>query len=135
MKQLIMAFLLSTSSIVLAQEKFLALTVIPKSEGKSLKNFTVLVSCEEGVDFTLTSRKKKMIFYLSAGLDYKLVVTKNGYYQSNYQIDLTDVPKALYQDDFLSHQLDVELVPKSKQQPTIIHTYFYETRYGKLKNK
>ena len=76
-----------------------------------------------------------MIFYLSAGLDYKLVVTKNGYYQSNYQIDLTDVPKALYQDNFLSHQLDVELVPKSKQQPTIIHTHFYETRYGKLKNK
>lgn len=135
MKQLIIAFLLSTSSIVLAQEKFLALTVLPKSEGKSLKNFTVLVSCEEGVDFTLTSRKKKMIFYLSAGLDYKLVVTKNGYYQSNYQIDLTDVPKALYQDNFLSHLLDVELVRKSKQQPTIIHTYFYETRYGKLKNK
>lgn len=135
MKQLIIAFLLSTSSIVLAQEKFLALTVLPKSEGKSLKNFTVLVSCEEGVDFTLTSRKKKMIFYLSAGLNYKLVVTKNGYYQSNYQIDLTDVPKALYQDNFLSHLLDVELVRKSKQQPTIIHTYFYETRYGKLKNK
>lgn len=135
MKQLIITFLLSTSSIVLAQEKFLALTVLPKSEGKSLKNFTVLVSCEEGVDFTLTSRKKKMIFYLSAGLDYKLVVTKNGYYQSNYQIDLTDVPKALYQDNFLSHLLDVELVRKSKQQPTIIHTYFYETRYGKLKNK
>lgn len=135
MKQLIIAFLLSTSSIVLAQDKFLALTVLPKSEGKSLKNFTVLVSCEEGVDFTLTSRKKKMIFYLSAGLDYKLVVTKNGYYQSNYQIDLTDVPKALYQDNFLSHLLDVELVRKSKQQPTIIHTYFYETRYGKLKNK
>lgn len=135
MKQLIIAFLLSTSSIVLAQEKFLALTVLPKSEGQSLKNFTVLVSCEEGVDFTLTSRKKKMIFYLSAGLDYKLVVTKNGYYQSNYQIDLTVVPKALYQDNFLSHLLDVELVPKSKQQPTIIHTYFYETRYGKLKNK
>jgi len=135
MKQLIIAFLLSTNSIVFAQEKFLALTVIPKSEGKSLKNFTVLVSGEEGVDFEITSRKKKIIFYLSAGLDYKLVVTKNGYYQSNYQIDLTDVPKALYQDDFLSHQLAVELVPKSKQQPTIIHKYFYETRHGKLKNK
>ena len=47
MKQLLIAFLLSTSSIVLAQEKFLALTIIPKSEGKSLKNFTVLVGCEE----------------------------------------------------------------------------------------
>lgn len=128
------SFLLLTG-LVFSQDRFLELTILAQEDNKSLKNFDVLVSCEEGVDFTLTSKKKKITFYLSAGLDYKIIVTKNGFYQTIYEIDLTDVPKALYQDGFLAHELVSELIPKSESQPTSIHQYFYEVRYGKLNIK
>lgn len=135
MRIIFITFLIFFNGLVLSQEKFLELTVFTKDDDKLLKNFDVFVTCEEGVDFTLTSKKKKLTFYLSAGLDYKIIVTKKGFYQTIYEIDLTDVPSALYQDNFLAHDLTAELVPKSKPQPTIIHQLFYETRYGKLKNK
>lgn len=133
MRLLILAFFLFTSGFVFTQEKFLELTLISKEENKSLKNFDVLVSCEDGVDFILTAKKKKITFYLSAGLDYKIVVTKKGYYQTNYEIDLTTVPKAVHQDDFLTHTLTVHFIPTTKVQPTDVFKYGYESRYGKLK--
>lgn len=135
MRILFIIFFISFSGITLSQEKFLELTVLAKDGEKSLKNFDIYVSCEDDVNFVLISKKKQITFYLSAGLAYKVIVTKKGFYQSIYEIDLTSVHEAISQDGFLAHELICELVPLSVSQPTTINRYFYESRHGKLKTK
>jgi hypothetical protein len=133
MRLLFITLLIFFCGVAYSQERFLELTIAAQSENKALKNIEVLVSCEDGVDFILTSKKKELTFYLSAGLSYKIVVTKKGFYQSIYEVDLTTVPEALHQDGFLTHELTVELIPKTEAQPIDIHKYSYESRHGKLK--
>jgi len=121
--------------VVFTQNQFLELTISSESNKKQLRNFDVLVNCEEGVDFKLTAKKKKITFYLSAGLVYKLIITKKGFYQNSYEFDLTDVPEALYQDNFLSHEVHSALTPLTATQPTEIYHYYYDARHGKIKVK
>lgn len=135
MRLLIISCTLIIHSFLWGQERFLELTVRAEEAGKKLKNFEVLVNCEEGIDFNLKAKKKKMTFYLSAGLKYKIIVTKKGYYQNIYELDLTDVPSSQFQDNFVSHELITDLIQKSAPQPTEIYKLIYESRYGVLKEE
>lgn len=130
-------FFLFTISAHLAssQEKFLELSLKTQHNNRALKPFLVSVSCEEDISFQLISKKKKLSFYLSPGYKYKLIISKDGYFQSNYVIDLTSVPKALYQDNFLQYQITDQLVERSAKQPACVHQFTYDERTGKLKKQ
>jgi hypothetical protein len=135
MRLLIISCALIIHSFLWGQERFLELTVRAEENSKKLKYFEVLVNCEEGIDFKLRAKKKKITFYLAAGLNYKIIVTKKGYYQNIYELDLTDVPSSQFQDNFVSYELITALIQKSAPQPTEIYQLIYESRYGVLKEK
>lgn len=125
-------FVISTY-LASSQEKFLKLSIKTQHNNSTLKPFLISVSCEEDISFQLVSKKKKLSFYLAPGFKYKLIISKDGYFQSNYVIDLTSVPKALYQDNFVEYRLTDKLVERSAIQPTKVHQLTYDDRTGKLK--
>lgn len=135
MRWILFFLLVSSTTLVSSQEKFLELNVSTKHNNRSLKQFMVTVSCEEGVSFQLVSKQKKLSFYLAPGVIYKIIISKDGYFQSNYVLDLTSVPKALYQDNFLQYQITDQLVERSAKQPACVHQLTYDERTGKLKKQ
>lgn len=131
MKWLCLVLLSFTISAVSAQEKFLELTIEPKTQDeKSLKKFSVMVVTTDGAIFEIESKRKKSTFFLPAGEFYKLKVIKDGYYKSHLEIDLKKAPDSGEASEKLT--LEPKLISSEKTQPTTIRKYKYEPRYAKM---
>lgn len=131
MKLAFFILVLLASNTVKAQDKFLELTVKPKTQDDSaIKKFSVRVVTMEGAIFEIQSKRKKSTFYLPAGEFYKLKVIKEGYYKSHLEIDLKDAPITEANSESLT--LEPKLISSEQQQPTTIRKYKYEPRYAKM---
>ena len=131
MKWLFFVFLLFTFNTVDAQDKFLELTIEPQTkEGKSVKNFSVMVVTTDGAIFEIEAKRKKATFFLPSGEFYKLKVIKEGYYKSHLEIDLKEAPVSETKTESLL--LEPKLISSKDTQPTTIRKYKYEPRYDKM---
>jgi hypothetical protein len=131
MKWLFLVLLFFTLNVVSAQEKFLELTIEPKTQDeKSLKKFSVMVVTTEGAIFEIEIKRKKATFFLPAGEFYKLKVIKDGYFKSHLEIDLKEAPAIGTKSESLT--LEPELISSKKTQSTTIRKYKYESRYAKM---
>lgn len=131
MKLAFFILVLLASNTVKVQDKFLELTVKPKTQDDSaIKNFSVRVVTMEGAIFEIQSKRNKSTFYLPAGEFYKLKVIKEGYYKSHLEIDLKDAPITEANSESLT--LEPKLISSEQQQPTTIRKYKYEPRYAKM---
>lgn len=131
MKWLFFVLLFFTINTVDAQEKFLELTIEPKTQvEKSLKKFSVMVVTTDGAIFEIEAKRKKATFFLPAGEFYKLKVIKDGYYKSHLEIDLKEAPTTGTKSESLT--LKPELISSEEMQPTTIRKYRYEPRYAKM---
>jgi len=131
MKWLCLVLLFFTINVVNAQEKFLELTIEPKTQDeKSLKKFSIMVVTTDGAIFEIESKRKKSTFFLPAGEFYKLKVIKDGYYKSHLEIDLNEAPISGTKSESLT--LEPELISSEETQTTTIRKYKYEPRYAKM---
>lgn len=131
MKWVCLILLFFTIHLVGAQEKFLELTIEPKTQAdKSLKGFSVIVITTEGAIFEIESKRKKSTFYLPSGESYKLKIVKDGYYKSHLEIGLKEAPESESKSEKLT--LKPELISSEMTQPTTIRKYKYEPRYAKM---
>lgn len=125
---IIMCFMISAVS---AQDKFLELTIEPKTqEGKALRKFSVMVVTTDGVTFEIQSKRKKSTFYLPAGEFYRLKVIRKGYYKSHLEIDLKEAPLSDSKSESLT--LEPNLISSEEDQENTLRKYKYEPRYAKM---
>lgn len=114
-----------------AQDKFLELTVAPKTEeGKALRKFSVMVVTADGAIFEIETKRKKSTFYLPAGEFYRLKVIKEGFYKSHLEINLKEASSSDTKSEYLT--LEPKLISSEETQPTAIRKYKYEPRYAKM---
>lgn len=131
MKWFCLVLLSFTINSVDAQEKFLELTIEPKTQDeKSLKKFSVMVVTADGAIFEIETKRKKTTFFLPAGEFYKLKVIKEGFYKSHIEINLKEAPTSEKRSESLTPEL--KLASSKETQPTIIRKYKYEPRYAKM---
>lgn len=131
MKWLSLVLLFFVINAVNSQEKFLELTIEPKTQDeKSLKKFSVMVVTTDGAIFEIETKRKKATFFLPAGEFYKLKVIKDDYFKSHLEIDLKDAPTTGKKSESLT--LEPELISSEKTQSTTIRKYKYEARYAKM---
>lgn len=131
MKWAFLFFVVFTMSAVVAQDKFLELTIEPQTQDEeSLKKFSVMVVTADGAMFEIETKRKKSTFYLPAGEFYKLKVIKEGFYKSHIEIDLKEAPMSDSKSELLT--LEPKLISSEEAQPTTIRKYKYESRYAKM---
>jgi hypothetical protein len=114
------------------QEKFLELTIAPKSGGKSLKGFELILEPSSEVPISVIIKKKKQSIYLSTNNIHTIWVVKKGFFTYSIEVLLNDIPNAVQRDFVVTYLAEIEMTPATSPQIPARTILAFDARYGKM---
>jgi hypothetical protein len=119
-------------TISFGQEKFLELTIAPKSEGKALKGFEIILEPSSEVPISVIIKKKKQSIYLSTNNIHTIWVVKKGYFTYPIEVLLNEVPNAVQRDFVVTYLAEIEMTSATSPQIPARTILAFDPRYGKM---